>query len=160
MAAEDIFVVHTLWDAISNGLGLLLFQTDHIWMAYWFREFKGLLERATLWLLKKTRAKGLIQNFQRLKGPSYKPGVDYYSSPICRQILKTETQPKHILLDYCSGTCCSKTFLQGRFADRLFISNLKPVSTELDIIRWLHKYRNRSLRIVGPKLFKLCPWMD
>jgi glutamate dehydrogenase len=86
MAAEDIFGIPALWDAI-NGLD---FQVSNDVLNGLLIRIQGLLERATLWLLRNTRESLSIQ---RLK-ETYKPGVEIIRANM--QAILTEPSQAHL----------------------------------------------------------------
>ncbi|MFQ3186407.1 MAG: glutamate dehydrogenase [Marinomonas primoryensis] len=120
MAAEDIFGIPTLWDAI-NGLDFAV--SNDILNGLLIR-VQGLLERATLWLLRNTRESLSIQ---RLKD-TYKPGVDIIRANM--QAILTEPSQAH-LADIAAELVAQN--IPADVAERL--SSLPYLFYGLDIIR-------------------------
>ncbi|AEF55763.1 NAD-glutamate dehydrogenase [Marinomonas posidonica] len=86
MAAENIFGIPALWKAI-NGLD---FVVPNAVLNGLLIRIQGLLERATLWLLRNTRESLSIQRLIA----SYKPGIDVISANI--QAILTEPSQAHL----------------------------------------------------------------
>ena len=120
MAAEDIFGVPALWDKI-NGLDFTV--SNEILNGLLIR-IQGLLERATLWLLRNTRESLSIQ---RLK-ETYKPGVDIIRANM--QAILTESNQAH-LADIAAELVAQN--IPTEIAERL--SSLPYLFYGLDIIR-------------------------
>ncbi|TYL48586.1 NAD-glutamate dehydrogenase [Marinomonas sp. IMCC 4694] len=120
MAAEDIFGISTLWNDI-NGLE---FTADNAVLNGLLTRIQGLIERATLWLLRNTRDSLSIQ---RLKD-TYKPGVEIIKANM--QAILTESSQAH-LADITSALV--EKNLPIEIAEKL--SGLHYLFYGLDIIR-------------------------
>lgn len=86
MAAEDIFGVPALWDAINN----LDFKVPNDTLNKLLIRIQYLLEHATLWLLRNTRESLSIQKLK----DTYKPGVEIIRANM--QAILTEPSQQHL----------------------------------------------------------------
>ncbi|MEP0071630.1 MAG: NAD-glutamate dehydrogenase [Marinomonas sp.] len=120
MAAEDIFGIAALWDAIND----LDFVVSNAVLNDLLIQIQGLIERATLWLLRNTRESLSIQ---RLKD-TYKPGIDIIRANM--QAILTESSKAH--LADISVDLVNKN-IPAELADTL--SSLQALFYGLDIIR-------------------------
>ncbi|MGB0782375.1 MAG: NAD-glutamate dehydrogenase, partial [Marinomonas sp.] len=120
MAAEDIFGIPALWDAINS----LDFTVSNAVLNSLLIRIQGLLERATLWLLRNTRESLSIQ---RLKD-TYKPGVEVIRANM--QAILTESSQAH-LADITASLV--EQNIPTEVAERL--SSINYLFYGLDIIR-------------------------
>lgn len=120
MAAEEIFGIPALWDAINH----LDFTVSNAVLNGLLIRIQGLLERTTLWLLRNTRESLSIQ---RLKD-TYKPGVDIIRANM--QAILTESSQAH-LADIAADLV--EQNIPAEIAERL--SSLHYLFYGLDIIR-------------------------
>ncbi|MCB5160945.1 NAD-glutamate dehydrogenase [Marinomonas algarum] len=86
MAAEDIFGIPALWDAINE----LDFTVSNTVLNGLLTRLQALVERATLWLLRNTRD---TLSIQRLKD-TYKPGIEVIKANM--QAILTESSQTHL----------------------------------------------------------------
>lgn len=86
MAAEDIFGIPALWNAINN----LDFKVDNSLLNKLLIRIQNLLEHATLWLLRNTRESLSIQKLK----DTYKPGVEIIRANM--QAILTEPSQQHL----------------------------------------------------------------
>ncbi len=86
MAAEDIFGVAELWDAVNDLDFTISNQVSNSLLI----RIQGLLERATLWLLRNTRESLSVQ---RLKD-TYQPGIEIIRANM--QAILTESSQTHL----------------------------------------------------------------
>ncbi|MBJ7536905.1 NAD-glutamate dehydrogenase [Marinomonas transparens] len=119
MAAEDIFDVPALWDAIND----LDFKVPNKTLNELLIQVQALLERATLWLLRNTRESLSIQ---RLKD-TYKPGVEIIRANL--QAILTEPSKEHLVEITSDITAKGATSVAER------LSALPYLFYGLDIIR-------------------------
>ncbi|MGJ8647901.1 MAG: NAD-glutamate dehydrogenase [Marinomonas colpomeniae] len=120
MVAEDIFGIPELWDAINR----LDFTISNEISNTLLIRIQGLLERATLWLLRNTRESLSVQ---RLKD-TYKPGVEIIRANI-QAIL---TEPSQVYLADITADLVAQN-IPADIAERL--SSLNYLFYGLDIIR-------------------------
>ncbi|MBR7889458.1 NAD-glutamate dehydrogenase [Marinomonas sp. A79] len=120
MAAEDIFGIPALWDAINN----LDFTASNTVLNGLLTRIQGLLERATLWLLRNTRD---TLSIQRLKD-TYKPGIEVIRANM--QAILTDSSQTH-LADIAAEL--TEQNIPADVADTL--SSLHYLFYGLDIIR-------------------------
>ncbi|SBS32435.1 NAD-specific glutamate dehydrogenase [Marinomonas spartinae] len=86
MAAEDIFGIPGLWDAIND----LDFKVNNGLLNKLLIRIQNLLEHATLWLLRNTRESLSIQKLK----DTYKPGVEIIRANM--QAILTEPSQQHL----------------------------------------------------------------
>jgi glutamate dehydrogenase len=120
MAAEDVFGIPDLWDAINN----LDFVVSNDVLNGLLIQIQGLIQRATLWLLRNTRESLSIQ---RLKD-TYKPGVDIIRANM--NAILTESSQAH-LADMAASLV--EKNIPTKIAEEL--SSLHALFYGLDIIR-------------------------
>ena len=120
MAAEDIFGISELWNAIND----LDFIVSNSVLNDLLIQIQGLVERTTLWLLRNTRDN---MSIQRLKD-TYKPGVEVIRANM--QAILTESSQSH-LADMAAKLV--EQNIPADVAERL--SSLHYLFYGLDIIR-------------------------